>query len=91
MYGLRPGVVSDEHTQSMLDELNRSAGVRVVVRSTKEPPTTLAAAGSGKAPVQQQEDQQSGNNSAARTGQRVRVIRNPSFNRRKLNGGNEGI
>ena len=91
VYGLRPGVVSDEHTQSMLDELNRSAGVRVVVRSTKEPPTTLAAAGSGKAPVQQQEDQQSGNNSAARTGQRVRVIRNPSFNRRKLNGGNEGI
>lgn len=37
-YGVRPGVAVDEHTQRMLDELNRSAGVRVVVSGQEKRP-----------------------------------------------------
>lgn len=37
-YGVRPGVAVDEHTQGMLDELNRPAAVRVVVSGQEKRP-----------------------------------------------------
>ena len=37
-YGVRPGVAVDEHTQGMLDELNRPTAVRVVVSGQEKRP-----------------------------------------------------